>query len=82
MPKDCRAKINVAPGRAKIILPTVFVACDRDMVMDMRRDGYEALETNAPNLLKKYLLLDAGHWIQQERPKEINQLLIDFLEDL
>jgi pimeloyl-ACP methyl ester carboxylesterase len=67
---------------AKIILPTVFAAGDRDMVLEMRRDGYEALETNAPHLQKKYLIPGAGHWIQQERPKEINQLLIEFLQDL
>jgi len=67
---------------AKIIRPTVFAAGDRDIVMDMADDGYQNLESNAANLYKKHLIPGAGHWIQQERPKEINQLLIDFLRSL
>ena len=67
---------------AKIIQPTVFAAGDRDMVMEMSPDGYKMLETNAPNLHKKYLIPGAGHWIQQERPTEISQLLVEFLKEL
>jgi pimeloyl-ACP methyl ester carboxylesterase len=67
---------------AKIIQPTVFAAGDRDIVMEMSSDGYKMLETNAPNLHKKYLIPGAGHWIQQERPTEISQLLIEFLTEL
>jgi len=67
---------------AKIIRPTVFAAGDRDIVMDMAADGYKNLENNVANLYKKYLIPGAGHWIQQERPHEINQLLIDFLRSL
>lgn len=25
------------------------------------------------------MIEDAGHWLQQERPEEINRLLLDFL---
>ena len=67
---------------AKIIRPTVFAAGDRDIVMDMADDGYKNLESHVANLYKKHLIPGAGHWIQQERPKEINQLLIDFLRSL
>jgi epoxide hydrolase A/B len=67
---------------AKIIRPTVFAAGDRDIVMDMAADGYENLESHVANLYKKHLIPGAGHWIQQERPKEINQLLLDFLRSL
>jgi len=35
-----------------------------------------------PNLRKKVLLPGAGHWIQQERPTEVNKLLIGFLAGL
>jgi epoxide hydrolase A/B len=67
---------------AKIIRPTVFAAGDRDIVMDMAADGYKNLESNVANLYKKHLIPGAGHWIQQERPQEINQLLLDFLRSL
>jgi len=67
---------------AKIIRPTVFAAGDRDIVMDMAADSYKNLENHVANLYKKHLIPGAGHWIQQERPKEINELLIDFLRSL
>jgi pimeloyl-ACP methyl ester carboxylesterase len=67
---------------AKIIRPTVFAAGDRDIVMDMAAEGYKNLENYVANLYKKHLIPGAGHWIQQERPREINQLLIDFLRSL
>jgi len=35
-----------------------------------------------PNLKKKVLLPGVGHWIQQERPTEVNQLPIEFLASL
>ena len=67
---------------AKIIRPTVFAAGDLDIVLDMTGEAYKNLENHVANLYKKYLIPGAGHWIQQERPKEINQLLIDFLRSL
>lgn len=35
-----------------------------------------------PNLRRKLLLEGAGHWIQQERPDEVNAALIEFLNGL
>ena len=35
-----------------------------------------------PNLKKQMIIPGAGHWIQQERPAEVNQLLIEFLRSL
>ena len=34
------------------------------------------------NLRRKLLIEDAGHWIQQERPDEVNAALIEFLNGL
>jgi pimeloyl-ACP methyl ester carboxylesterase len=48
----------------------------------MRRPAFEALERNVPRLTKKVLLPGAGHWIQQERPDEVNRLLLEFLRGL
>jgi len=67
---------------AKVIRPTVFAAGDLDIVLDMTGEGYKNLENHVANLFKKHLIPGAGHWIQQERPNEINQLLIDFLRSL
>jgi len=35
-----------------------------------------------PNLRRKLLIEGAGHWIQQERPDEVNAALIEFLKGL
>ena len=35
-----------------------------------------------PGLHGSHILDDAGHWVQQERPAEVNRLLIDFLKGL
>jgi epoxide hydrolase A/B len=33
-----------------------------------------------PNLARKLIIDGAGHWIQQERPDEVNAALIAFLK--
>ena len=37
------------------------------------------MEQAVPNLDRVVLLPDCGHWIQQERPDDLNAELIDFL---
>ncbi len=48
----------------------------------MYRQAFDSLEENMPGLRKKVLVAGAGHWIQQERPNEVNDLLIEFLASL
>jgi pimeloyl-ACP methyl ester carboxylesterase len=67
---------------AKILQPAVFAAGDRDIVIEMASDGYKNLESSVPSLRKKHLIPGAGHWTQQERPAEVNELLIEFLRSL
>ncbi|MFD5066134.1 alpha/beta fold hydrolase, partial [Streptomyces sp. NPDC058394] len=38
--------------------------------------------TTLPGLTASYLVEGCGHWIQQERPEEINRLLIGWLNTL
>jgi pimeloyl-ACP methyl ester carboxylesterase len=37
---------------------------------------------NLPNLTKKVILPGIGHWTQQERPAEVNRLVIEFIRAL
>jgi epoxide hydrolase A/B len=37
------------------------------------------IECVLPNLKRKLIIEGAGHWIQQERPKEVNAALIEFV---
>jgi pimeloyl-ACP methyl ester carboxylesterase len=66
---------------AKIHQPALFAAGELDGVILMYRQPYDSLETNMPKLKKKVLIPGAGHWVQQERPEEINKLLLEFLND-
>ncbi len=67
---------------AKILQPTLFIAGDRDPVIEFTRGAYDHLAVNIPNLKKQVLLQGVGHWTQQERPEEVNRLLIEFLQAL
>jgi pimeloyl-ACP methyl ester carboxylesterase len=62
--------------------PTLFVAGAVDPVITMYRGAFDALEQTVPNLRQKVLLPGAGHWIQQERPAQVNRLLLEFLASL
>lgn len=64
---------------ARLRQPALFVAGEIDAVIAMYRSAYDNLELTVPNLRSKTLLPGAGHWIQQERPAEVNRLLLDFL---
>jgi pimeloyl-ACP methyl ester carboxylesterase len=67
---------------ARVRQPALFAAGDRDGVVEMYRPAYEALPVTVPNLRTNVLLPGAGHWVQQERPAEVNRLLLDFLAGL
>lgn len=66
-------------GGAPLRQPTLFIGGEHDPVIAARRSAYDALEQTAPNLWRKVLLPGAGHWIQQERPSRVNELLIEFI---
>lgn len=65
---------------AKIRQPTLFLSGTLDGVLTMTREDVDRLETTVPNLWKKHLIADAGHWIQQERPSEVSAVLLDFIK--
>jgi len=67
---------------AKIRQPSLFVAGEFDAVVTMYRQAFDSLEETMPGLRKKVVVPGAGHWIQQERPNEVNDLLIEFLASL
>jgi pimeloyl-ACP methyl ester carboxylesterase len=67
---------------AKIQQPTVFVAGASDGVLRMAAEEFKALEANVSDLRGKHVIPDAGHWVQQEKPEEVNRILLDFLGGL
>jgi pimeloyl-ACP methyl ester carboxylesterase len=69
-------------SRVTLPQPALFVAGDVDPVITMYREAFEVLEQTVPHLQQKVLLPGAGHWIQQERPGQVNELLLEFLAGL
>lgn len=67
---------------AKLLQPTVFVAGERDGVLKMMADAVKAMPENVPKLTGSHIIPGAGHWVQQERPETVNEILIEFLKDL
>ena len=67
---------------AKIQPPALFVAGTRDGVVasKMGRKHFEQMDAHVPQLRAKRLVDGAGHWIQQERPAEVNAALLGFLK--
>jgi pimeloyl-ACP methyl ester carboxylesterase len=54
---------------------------DRDVVYHFPR-GKEAVagqKAAVPTLTQSIVLAGCGHWIQQERPEEVNEALLEFL---
>jgi pimeloyl-ACP methyl ester carboxylesterase len=66
----------------KLYQPTLFIAGEHDGVLAIRKAAFDILEQTVPNLWRKVVLPDTGHWTQQERPTEVNQLMLEFLASL
>ena len=69
---------------ARVTVPAMYVAGDRDLVVRFR--GMDqlipALSQFVPQLRTTIMPPGRGHWTQQERPREVNAALIEFLHGL
>jgi pimeloyl-ACP methyl ester carboxylesterase len=69
---------------ARVTVPALYVAGNRDLVVAFR--GMDQLIPNlskfVPQLRKTLMLPGCGHWTQQERPHEVNAVILDFLGGL
>ena len=68
----------------KITVPALLIAGDRDLVLAFRGmdQVISNLPKNVPKLQKTLILPGCGHWTQQERPREVNDAMIAFLQRL
>ena len=69
---------------AQVRVPALYVAGDRDLVMGFRGMDQllSALSKFVPHLRRTLILPGCGHWTQQERPREVNAAMIEFLKSL
>jgi pimeloyl-ACP methyl ester carboxylesterase len=68
---------------AVIAQPALFIAGASDVTItgSVGARALEAMDSVVPRLERKLLLEGAGHWIQQERPAEVNAALIEFARE-
>jgi pimeloyl-ACP methyl ester carboxylesterase len=68
---------------AQIHQPSLFIAGSKDAVITglIGAKRVKELERVLPRLARKLIIEGAGHWIQQERPDEVNAALIAFLKE-
>jgi epoxide hydrolase A/B len=69
---------------ASIQQPALFIAGAKDPVIASAtgKAPLAAMKTTVPNLRPQVIIEGAGHYIQQERPKEVNSALIEFLRNV
>ena len=69
---------------ARVAQPSTFIAGAQDGVIAgaSKEQLEEMMSPIIPDLRGVHLIADTGHWVQQERPEEVNRLLLEFLASL
>lgn len=67
---------------APIGQPSLFIGGAADASTTWMADAIDAFPATLPALTASHLLDGCGHWIQQERPDEVNRLLTGWLGQL
>jgi pimeloyl-ACP methyl ester carboxylesterase len=67
---------------APITQPSLFIGGSLDASTTWLADAIKAYPVTLPALISSRVLDGCGHWIQQERPDEVNRLLTDWLAAL
>jgi pimeloyl-ACP methyl ester carboxylesterase len=68
----------------QITVPALYIAGERDLVLHFggMSEVLATLAQRVPLLRRSLILSGCGHWTQQERPREVNAALIEFLDEL
>ncbi len=67
-------------AEAKVSMPALFVTGEHDPVMAMTPPAI--MEGWVTDLRDTVIVGGAGHWVQQEKPAEVNQALVSFVDGL
>jgi pimeloyl-ACP methyl ester carboxylesterase len=75
------AELQTFSGRT-IDVPSIFIAGKSDWGVYQTPGAAEAMQKSACTRMVGFHLLDgAGHWVQQEQPEQVRELLLAFLRD-
>jgi pimeloyl-ACP methyl ester carboxylesterase len=71
-----------ALGSSPIRVPSLFIGGEFDGPTVWGRRAIDRFPETLPDLRGSHILPGCGHWVQQERPAEVNRLLVDFLQSV
>src|SRR2546430_2587803 len=75
------AEMRTFSGRS-IDVPSMFIAGKSDWGVYQTPDAAESMQKTACTRMVGFDLVDgAGHWVQQEQPEKVTELLTKFLQD-
>jgi pimeloyl-ACP methyl ester carboxylesterase len=69
-------------SEATLPQPSIFITGDADPTMFFLGGLVEGVENVMTGIRKKIIMPGVGHWSQEERPDEVNKMLIEFLKGL
>lgn len=74
-------ELKTFSGRT-IDVPACYIGGDRDWATYQSPGAFEAMRTVCTGLLDVHMVTGAGHSLAEERPEEVNRVLIGFLRQL
>ena len=77
---DRNWELSEAWADRKVTMPALFVTGERDAVRKMAPEHFMA--EWCTDFRGSTIVPEAGHWVQQERPAEVNRALLEFLRSL
>ena len=71
-------------GVEPIVQPSCFIGGSKDVVRTFvpGLDLYQEPDIHCSDMRVSRVIEGAGHWVQQEAPKEVNTALLEFLKSL
>jgi pimeloyl-ACP methyl ester carboxylesterase len=69
-------------GRQPISVPSLFIGGERDGPTIWGQRAIDRFPETLPGLRGSHVLPGCGHWVQQERAEEVNDLLVGWLKSL
>ena len=78
---DRNAELTPQLENAKIEQPSFFIAGKKDLVLSYGGGTLvEQMDRRVTDMRGKVFIDGAGHWVQMERPAEVNEALLGFLQ--
>lgn len=75
--------LDLQPWKGRpITVPSLFIGGELDGPTIWGANAISRFPTTLPGLRGSHILSGCGHWVQQERPSEVNDLLLEWLKSL